>query len=367
MIITNKTGKRNVIVLLVLAMLMTCMSGCKKKAGSAEDKPVDVVLITDYGTVDDNSFNQSAWEGIKEYAEKSGIAYEYYHPEDTDTDSIMAQFKRGVSNGAKLFVCPGSMLEVPVYQAMSKYDEQCFILIDGVPHNEDNSDSNIAENVSCVTFAEEEAGFLAGYAAVRDGYKGLGFIGGLPVDPVIRYGYGFVQGADYAAIEMGVNVHIRYTYSNTFSDDPAVEELASAWFDDDTEAIFSCGGAISKSVIRAAENHNGKVIGVDVDESSESEVVITSAMKDVKTAVYDQVSSFFEGRFTGGTQTNLTAKSAGICLPMDTSRFEKFDQASYDSVYSHITEGLIVPYNKTDIATCDELSLVNTEVTYIDF
>ena len=367
MIDTKTVTKKHIAAACILFTVILAITGCGKKDKSVEDKPVDVVLITDYGTVDDNSFNQSAWEGIKDYAEKNGIAYEYYHPEDTDIDSIMAQFKRGVSNGAKLFVCPGSMLEVPVYNAQKKYEDQSFILIDGIPHNEDNTESLIGDNVSVITFAEEEAGFLAGYAAVRDGYKGLGFVGGMPIDPVIRYGYGFVQGADYAAIEMGVNVHIRYTYSNTFSDEPAVEELAGAWFDDDTEVIFSCGGAISKSVIRAAENHNGKVIGVDVDESSESEVVITSAMKDVRTAVRDQVGSFFEGTFTGGLEKNMTVKSEGVCLPMDTSRFEKFDKESYDAVYSHIVDGLIVPYNKTDIATCDELSLVNTEVTYIVF
>ena len=358
--------KRSITGVTVLALCCVSFAGCKK-ASQPDDKPVDVVLITDYGTIDDNSFNQGAWEGITAYAEEAGIACEYYHPEDTDTDSIVDQVKRGRSNGAKLFVCPGNMLEVPVFVAADKYDDVNFILVDGVPHNEDNTETRIDDNVSVITFAEEQAGFLAGYAAVRDGYKGLGFAGGMPVDPVIRFGYGFVQGADYAAIEMGVNVHIRYTYTNTFSDDPAVEELAAAWYDDDTEVIFACGGSISKSVIRAAENHNGKVIGVDVDESSESETVITSAMKGIKTAVYNDVKSYFEGTFAGGTEVNMTAKTDGICLPMETSRFEKFDNDSYEKIYSHLVDGMIVPYRETNIATCEELSLINTEVTYIDF
>lgn len=361
----KRRSKKWLIIVCVIAMLMMC--GCQNSSVDEPERQAQVVLITDYGTVDDNSFNQAAWEGIKMYAEETGISYDYYSPEDTDNDSIMKQFKRGVKNGAKLFVCPGSMLEVPVYLAQKKYDDQSYILIDGAPHNEDNTETLIRENVSVITFAEEEAGFLAGYAAVRDGYKGLGFIGGMPIEPVIRYGYGFVQGADYAAIEMGVNVHIRYTYANTFSDDSAVEDLAGAWYDDDTEVIFACGGALGKSVIRAAENHEGKVIGVDVDESSESETVITSAMKDVKSAVYNEVKAYFEGTFAGGSETKMTAKTDGICLPMETSRFKKFDAASYDSVYSYIVDDLIVPYNGTDIATCEELTLINTEVTYIDF
>ena len=371
MILFDMKIRKTITVCLALSFLATALSGCKEKAdallSAKEDQEVDVVLITDYGTVDDNSYNQGAWEGVKQYAEEAGISYEYYNPESTDTDSIMAQIKKAVDDGAKLIVCPGAMLEVPVYNAQKKYDDTCFILVDGTPHNEDMTETKIEENVSVVTFAEEEAGFLAGYAAVRDGYTGLGFIGGMPIPPVIRFGYGFVQGADYAAIEMGVNVHVRYTYTNTFSEDPAIEELAAAWYDDDTQAVFACGGSITKSVIHAAENHNGKVIGVDVDESSESETVITSAMKDIKTAVYNGVKSYFEGGFAGGTETNMTAKTNGICLPMETSRFEKFDKESYDSIYSHIVDGMIVPYRETNVGTCDELSLVNTEVTYIEF
>ena len=362
-----KHRKQKIIAIICAFITLSGFTACDKNSKYPQDVPVDVVLITDYGTVEDNGFNQSAWEGIKKYAEENAISYEHYNPEGTDTESIMEQFKRGVSNGAKLFVCPGSMLEVPVYLAQTKYDDCSFILIDGVPHDEEGADFRMEKNVSSITFAEEEAGFLAGYAAVRDGYKGLGFMGGIPVDPVIRYGYGFVQGADYAAIEMGVNVHIRYTYIGTFSEDASVEEMAGAWYDDDTEVIFACGGAISKSIIRAAENHSGKVIGVDRDESSESETVITSAMKSVSSAVYDDVKSYFDGTFAGGVTTNMTAKTNGICLPMETSRFEKFDEASYDAIYSHIVDGMIVPYNKTDIGTCDELSLVNTEVTFIDF
>ncbi|MBR4574630.1 MAG: BMP family ABC transporter substrate-binding protein [Lachnospiraceae bacterium] len=362
----NKTVKS---LSLFLAALLFAFSlcGCSSDPGSDDGKEVDVVLVTDFGTIDDNSFNQLAWEGIKQYAEESGIRYEYYHPEDTDYDSIMQQFKRGYKNDAQLFVCPGTMLEVPVYNAQDKYGKSGFIIVDGIPHNEDGTKTEIGENTEVITFAEEQAGFLAGYAAVRDGYKGLGFMGGIPVDPVIRYGYGFVQGADYAAIEMGVNVHIRYTYTNTFSDEPGIEDMAGAWFDDDTEVIFACGGNIGKPVIRAAENHNGKVIGVDVDQSGESETVITSAMKDIKSAVYNDVKAYFEGSFTGGNQKNVTAADNGVCLPMETSRFEKFDKDSYDTIYSHLVDGMIAPYNKTDIGTCDELSLINTEVTYIDY
>ena len=360
-----KTIKKPISVILAVIMAASLISCGNDTEG--DDKPVDVVLITDYGTIDDSSYNQSAWEGIVGYAEENGIAYEYYNPEDTDTDSIIAQIKRGRSNGAKLIVCPGNMLEEPVYVAQDKYDDVNFILIDGIPHNADNTETEIAENTSSVLFAEEQAGFLAGYAAVRDGYKGLGFVGGIPLDPIIRFGYGFVQGADYAAIEMGVSVHIRYTYTNTFNDDSSIEDLAAAWYDDDTQIIFACGGNIGKSVIHAAENHNGKVIGVDVDQSSDSETVVTSAMKNIKTAVYNGIKSYYDGTFAGGVTTDMTAATNGICLPMETSRFDKFDQESYEKVYSHLVDGMIVPYKETNIGTCEELSLINTEVTYIDF
>ena len=349
---------------LLVLMLFTACDGADASV-KEENKQAEIVLITDYGTVNDGSYNQGAWEGITSYADENGITYNYYRPENTDKESFMNELKKAAEAGAEVIICTGSLFEEAMYDAQSKYSDISFIMVDGSPHNEDYSDTTIGSNVMCISFAEEQAGFLAGYSAVREGYTGLGFMGGKPVPAVVRYGYGFVQGADYAAIEMGVNVHVRYVYTDTFSEDECAEAMAEAWYSDDTQVIFACAGQMGRSVMRAAESSGGMVIGVDTDQADESETVLTSAMKNLKSSVYDGLRAYYSGSFGGGTITNMTAALGGVCLPMDTSRFEKFDMDSYSKLYSHFVDGLINPYNGTDLGTTQELSLVNTDVTYI--
>lgn len=357
---------KRVLTTILTLSLFVILIGCDKEEEVVQDNTsAEIVLVTDYGTVNDGSFNQGCWEGVTRYCTENNKSYHYYQPTNTDKDSFLEDVKLATKNGAKIIVCPGNLLEEAVFDAQKKYPDTTFILIDGIPHNDDYSDSSINNNVKSVLFAEEEAGFLAGYAAVREGYTGLGFMGGFAEEPIIRYGYGFVQGADYAAIEMGVEVHIRYTYMNTFSEDSLVETTAGAWFDDDTEVIFACGGKMGNSVMKAAETHNGKVIGVDVDQSAESETVITSAMKGLDDAVYSAIADYYNGTFVGGVSVALSAKENGICLPLQTSRFERFTEEDYKSIYDRIVSGMIDPYNGTDIGTTQELTLINTNVTYI--
>ena len=361
----NIKNKKTVSFMMALTVFCSLLSGCGKKEVLPEDM-VDVLLITDVGTVDDGSYNQGAWEGIQEYvSENPSVIAKYYQPADTSEESYLNEIKKGVDNGAKVIVCPGSLLEETIYKAQKTYKDVDFILLDGTPHNEDYSDETIEENVTCITFEEEEAGFLAGYAAVRDGYTNLAFMGGVPEDAVIRYGYGFVQGADYASIQVGLPVTVRYMYANTYYEDDSVEATAASWFDNGTEVIFACGGAMGKSVMRAAENHDGKVIGVDVDQSSESETVITSAMKSLDSAVYQGIKDYYAGSFKGGEIVTFSAKESGVCLPMNTSRFTSFSETEYESIYSQLVDDIIDPYSDTTVGTCEELSLVNTEVSYI--
>lgn len=356
-------------VKLCLCIVLLCglyMTGCSgKEESKSEDTTAEIVLITDYGTVNDGSYNQGAWEGITSYCDEYNKTCQYYMPENTDKDSFLSTAKKAIGNGAQVIVCTGYLYEEAMFEAQKKFSNTSFILIDGTPHNEDYSDTTIRENVRAISFSEEQAGFLAGYAAVREGYTGLGFMGGKASPPVIRYGYGFVQGADYAAIETGSSIHVRYVYTDTYSEDPVVEEMAGAWYADDTEVIFACGGQMGRSVMRAAEAAGGKVIGVDTDQSDESETVITSAEKSLKIAVYDSIKAYYEGNFQGGTVTEMAANSGGVCLPMDTSRFEKFDMDSYSRLYEHLIDGMIDPYDGTDIGTTQELDLINTEVSYI--
>ena len=310
-----------------------------------------LALITDVGTIDDKSFNQGAWEGLKQYAEENNIAYKYYQPSEKSTSSYMASIDLAISAGARLVVCPGFLFEPAVYEAQSKYPDVQFILLDGTPHDEGYTDFRIDQNVYSVFYAEEQAGFLAGYAVVKDGYTKLGFMGGMAVPAVIRYGYGFVQGAEYAAKEMGIaKIDIKYHYTGGFEATPEVQAMAASWYQSGTEVIFACGGAVGNSVMTAAEASNAKVVGVDVDQSPESATVITSALKELSKSVYEGVKDFYGAKFPGGQSITLDIKKQGVALPMETSKFQKFTKEDYQAIYNKLESGEVAPV-KDDAAT----------------
>lgn len=329
----------------------------------------ELALVTDLGTIDDKSFNQGAWEGMKKYAEENGISYKYYQPQEGTTDSYLETIGLAIEGGAKLVVCPGFLFEEPVYLAQDQYKDVHFILLDGEPHSGDYSEYRTEANVMPILFQEDEPGFLAGYAAVKDGYTKLGFLGGMAVPAVIRYGYGFAEGADYAANEMGVDgIEIMYNYTGAFAATPEAQSMAASWYQNGTEVIFGCGGAVGNSVMAAAEEKSAKVIGVDVDQSYESDTVITSAMKQLSVSVYDGVRDFYAGSFPGGKTSIFSAKNDGIGLPMETSKFTKFTQADYDAVYAQLKDGkitLVQPSEDNNDPTKD-LKLEKTTINFVE-
>lgn len=346
--------KTKKILSMILAIVMACsaflmLTACNDKDTDKTTKAdgktdtYEIALITDSGTIDDKSFNQGAWEGVVQYATEFDKTYKYYQPtKQTDNDYIAA-IELAIKGGAKIVVCPGYLFEVAIYNMQTKYPDINFILLDGKPHTEDYSNEKIEKNVVSISYAEEEAGFLAGYAAVKDGMKGLGFMGGKAVPPVIRFGYGYIQGAEVAAKELGLekgSVNVKYYYTGDFKATPDIETMSAGWFKSNIDVIFGCGGAVGNSVMSAAEKMaDKKVIGVDVDQSKESETVITSAVKLLKRSVYDNIVDYYNGSFKGGEEQVFDAKVDGVGLPMATSKFTTFSQADYDAVYAKIVSG----------------------------
>ena len=329
------------------------------------DGGYELALVTDLGTIDDKSFNQGAWEGHKKYAEENGISYKYYQPQEGTTDSYIETIGLAIEGGAKLVVCPGFLFEEPVYTVQKQYPDVHFILMDGEPHDADYN-YETAENVMPILFQEDQAGYLAGYAVVKDGYTKLGFMGGMAVPAVIRYGYGFVQGADAAAQDLGVDVEMMYNYTGNFSATPEAQAMAASWYQNGTEVIFGCGGQVGNSVMAAAEEAGAKVVGVDVDQSSESDTIITSAMKKLSVSVYDGIKAYYDGSFPGGKTTVFTAENDGVGLPMETSKFEKFTQADYDALFAKLQGGEITIQNGIDDSTTADLTLGKTTVKFVE-
>ncbi|MEG1812334.1 MAG: BMP family ABC transporter substrate-binding protein [Clostridia bacterium] len=332
--------------------------------GVAVAETYDVAMITDVGTIDDKSFNQGTWEGIVAYCEANKISHQYYKPAAKSTEAYLDSIEQAVTNGAKVIVTPGFLFEEPIYIAQDMYPEVTFVLLDGNPHNADYSEFRTEKNAVGIVFAEEQSGFLAGYAAVKEGFTKLGFMGGMAVPAVVRFGYGFVQGADQAAKELGIpEVAMNYYYTGGFDATPEAQAMAASWYADGVECIFACGGAVGNSVMAAAKAAGAKVIGVDVDQSAESETVIASAAKGLAAAVEQTLSAYYAGTFPGGQSLVLGAAQNGVTLPMPEGRMVNFTTADYDTIYAKLVSGEYAPI-KDDAATA--ATEIKTEIVKVN-
>ena len=374
-----KMGRKRISLLLTIALVVSMFSllaACNQTptpTPTPDPKPpvttFEIALVTDVGTIDDKSFNQGAWEGVVQYAEENDKTYKYYQPASDAKDDLLASIGLAVEGGAEIIVCPGYNFEVALYEAQNTYPDIYFVLLDGTPHTEDWSTFETKENVKPILYAEHEAGFLAGYACVQEGYRSFGFMGGQAVPAVIRFGYGFIQGADYAAEELALedgSILFNYNYTGKFEATPEAQTMASGWFSAGTEVVFGCGGSLGDSVMAAAEATGKFAIGVDVDQSSESDSVITSAMKNLTKSVYDSLTEFYAGEFPGGETMIVDVKTLGVGLPMETSKFENFTQEDYDAIYAKLVNDEVEIKTDVDVDSAAALTTVRTIVTVIE-
>lgn len=360
---------KKTLALLLAVVLLVSFAACGKKEEAKEDT-YEIALVTDVGNIDDKSFNEGAWNGVKDYAEANKITYNYYRPSEDSTAARIETIGTAVEKGAKVVVCPGYLFEEAVYEVQTIYPEVKFILLDGEPHTADYATYKTEANVHCILYKEEQAGFLAGYAAVMDGYRALGFTGGMDVPAVIRYGYGFVQGAEYAAKVLELNpgdVTMKYWYAGGFAPTDEIKVKTSGWYTDGTEVIFSCGGGIYLSVVAAAEEAtNAKVIGVDVDQSAESDLIITSAMKELAESVKLSLTALYGNNMEwpedyAGTTANLGAADGCVGLPTAEASWKlaNYTVDEYNVLFDLVKNGEIEISNVTETAPATEIVVVD--------
>ena len=352
---------------------------------TSSDGKYQVAFVTDVGQLKDKSFNQGTFDGVKLYANANGLSYKYYQPangsEATDDDRYDAM-KAAVEGGAEVVVCAGYLQEAALRKAALEFPDTPFVFIDGYPIQEKATeydeatgealpnDSPILANVAGISFQEEQAGYLAGYAAVKDGFTKLGFSGGGggTNDACCRFGYGYVQGANAAAEEMDVTVDMNYSweYGATFSASTELQTMINGWYSNGTEIVFACGGAMFQSIAAAASANDGYVIGVDVDQSGESDYVVTSAMKGLSDAVQWAVGHVYDSTFSeiGGTGTSLGVKDSAVALPTaaDSWRLETFTVEEYEALYQQMLDGTLVVDNDFSKLESTEWSNVNLNV-----
>ena len=362
----------------------------------AEDNPLRIALVTDSGTLNDHSFNEASWKGVNEFAEKNGggtigsdnmvstgkIQTHYYQPAENayDTNGRLAAMRTAVTEfGADVIVLPGYLFQGAIKMAIENtntFGDVHLLALDCVQEDDRYQPYEYTDNVTSVIYREEQAGWLAGYAAVQDGYRNLGFVGGMPVPAVIRYGSGYVQGAAYAAQELGLEtpVNVQYYYSGEFAATTEATQFATSWYQNKTaEIIFACGGAVYQSVVQASiANNNAPWIGVDVNQHADTSLgaetlgaLKTSAMKNLQQSVEVLLTSWVNN--DGAWEENLAAKvntvgvQSGMCkLPTpkedgdpDCWGFENFTIEEYNAIYAKLKSGEI-KVNSNSINDNDE-------------
>ena len=333
---------------------------------TSENATYQVAMITDYGDITDQSFNQTTYEACKEFCDAQGLQFEYYKPQGDSTPERVAMVDAAVADGYNVIVMPGYAFAETIKQTAELYPDVTFIALDVAQADLDpnNEGYTLPSNVYCAVYQEELCGYMAGYAAVKLGYKHLGVLGGMAVPAVQRFGYGFVQGADAAAVEMGIadQVVMEYAYGNQFYGDSDITAYMDNWYQTlGVEVVFASGGGIYTSAAEAAAKVGGKLIGVDVDQSANIDtygegMCVTSAMKGLAETVKHMLSEVLAGNFAnyGGKIETLGLVNGDdptanyVQLPMETTQWgDGFTQDDYKALVKAMFDGEVTVSNDT--------------------
>ena len=366
--------KKILSILLVLAMALSLVA-CGGEA--AKDAGYKVAMVTDYGDITDQSFNQTTWEAVVKFGEDNNVPTKYYKPTTNDTASRVAMVELAIAEGNNVIVLPGYAFGGTIAEVSANYPDTKFIALDvakgdllegGVAlkgeqydYNPDNwnlTDYVYMDNVYCAIYQEELSGYMAGYAAVKLGYTKLGFLGGMAVPAVQRFGHGYVQGVDAAAKELGINVELKYVYGGQFFGDADITAVMDTWYAAGTEVVFACGGGIYNSAAEAAKKVGGKVIGVDTDQAPVIDgmygegMTVTSAMKGLAPTTIDTLTDVvingkwadYAGKIaTLGLVSGDDASLNYVQIPTATTQFAegKFTEADYAAMVKAMFEGTL--------------------------
>ena len=332
-----------------------------ENSGNDAEITYKVAMITDYGDITDQSFNQTTYEGCKEFCEANGVDFKYYKPAGDSTAERVAMVDAAVADGYNVVVMPGYAFGETITQVADLYPDVKFIALD--VSQGDLGDYQIPENVTCAVYQEELCGYMAGYAAVKLGYTKLGFLGGMAVPAVVRYGYGFVQGADAAATELGADVTLNYVYGNQFSGDADITAYMDTWYANGTEVVFACGGGIYNSAAEAAAKVGGKVIGVDVDQAAIIDayaegMTVTSAMKGlaptVKAILGELILNDNWAQYAGqintlGLVSGTDVEANYVQIPYESTQWsDTFTKDDYAALVAAMFDGTVTVSNDTE-------------------
>ena len=394
--------KKFLALMLALVMALSLVACGQKNQDSNgtydTDKDTDVTdvaykvaMITDYGDITDQSFNQTTYEACKAFAEANGVDFQYFKPAGDNTADRVAMIESAVDQGYNVIVMPGYAFGAAIAETAPKFSDVKFIALD-VSAGDLGEGFEVPANLYCAVYQEELCGYMAGYAAVKLGYKNLGFLGGMAVPAVQRYGYGFVQGVDAAAAELKLtDVKVNYAYGNQFFGDADITAAMDTWYAGGTEIVFACGGGIYTSAVDAAKKVEGaKVIGVDVDQAAVianyaagegadaatvegyKALTVTSAMKGLYPATFDTLTDVIVNgnweKYSGKIDT-LGLVSADdpaanyVQIPMESTQWAdgKFTQDDYKALVKDMFDGTLTVSNDITKAAKDFATVITVD------
>ena len=363
--------KKILSIMLALVMVFALVG----VAQAAEE--VKVAMITDYGDITDQSFNQTTYEACKAFCEGKKLDFQYYKPaSDSDEDRI-SSIEKAIDDGFNVIVMPGYAFAPAIAKTAPEYEDVTFIALDVSEYDLTSFDLGyegaIPANLYSAVYQEELCGYMAGYAAVKLGYKKLGFLGGMAVPAVVRYGYGFVQGVDAAAAELGLtDVAVKYAYGNQFYGDADITAAMDVWYGADTEVVFACGGGIFTSAGESAKKYGKKVIGVDVDQAGTIDglygegITVTSAMKGLAATVNTMLGKVVDGTFEGGKVETLGLVSAVpeenyVQIAGSTQFSDSFTKDDYKALVGKMYKGEVSVSNDTTKNAADFATVITVD------
>ena len=356
--------KKFIVVLLAALMVFSFAACGGGDSGSSDDGTMKVAMVTDYGDITDQSFNQTTYEACKAFCDENNVEFTYKKPaSDADADRV-SSIEEAIEEGYNVIVMPGYAFANAIFEVAPMYPDTKFVALDVsegdlTAYGEREFDG---PNVYSAVYQEELAGYMAGYAAVKLGYTKLGFLGGMAVPAVQRYGHGFVQGADAAAQEMEkTDVEIKYVYGGQFFGDADITAAMDTWYGAGTECVFACGGGIYSSAAEAAAKTGGKVIGVDVDQQGIIDgqygegMTVTSAMKGLAPTVNTLLRAIKAGEWDNyaGKIQNLGLVSENpaenyVQLPESTQFGDGFTADDYNKLVKELYDGTRTVSNDTE-------------------
>ncbi len=357
--------KKFVLSAMCVAVTLVSLVSCSKKENTTsanKANEIRVAMVTDSGDITDQSFNQTTYEACKKFGEANKVEFKYYKPAGDSTADRVASINAAIDEGYNVLVLPGYLFGEAIVETTEANKDVTFIGLDISAG--DLGDFKLPSNVFCAVYQEELPGFMAGYAAVKEGYRHLGFLGGMAVPAVIRYGYGFVQGCNKAAEEMGItkDVTVEYVYGGQFYGDQTITAAMDAWYSQrGVEVVFACGGGIWTSACEAAAKVNGKVIGVDTDQTAQINsfgegMCVTSAMKGLGATVNAALTAVKNGEWaqyaaqikTLGLVSPTDMESNYVQLPTDTWCMKNFTVAEYKTLVAGMFNGSVKVSNSID-------------------